>query len=528
MENVLAGETLVIELLLVVTLVAIGVRRLRIPYTVALVLAGLALPFVGPVRIELLPELILALFVPPLVFEAAIHINLRDLQRQLGFILLLAVPGVILTTLIVGGLVSVFTPLALPVAMVFGALISATDPVAVVALFRDLGVSRRLAVLVEGESLLNDGTAIVVYSLVLTIALTGQFSLLQGLGDFLRVALGGTLVGLAAGWLVSQLLMRLDDYLIETTLTAILAFGSYLIAERLHVSGVLAVVVAGLLNGNVGPQGMSPTTRIVVGNFWETVAFLANSLVFLLIGSQVDLPALVQNWQPVVWAVLAVLAGRIIVVYGLGWLADRRIEPVPRAWRHVLAWGGLRGAISLALALSLPVALGDDRHLLRLMAFGVALFTILAQGTTMNRLVRRLGLVQRDPAQIEYERRHARLAATRSALRHLERLYRQGLLSGYAYETLKPDLDKRIAALTDAAREVLQSSPALGAEELDTARREVLRAQRSAVAGLLRDGVISQDIYEQLTAEVDAVLVGERYTPGPIAPLREPEDDLAT
>lgn len=526
MENVLASETLVIELLLVVTLVAIIVRRLRVPYTVALVLAGLLLPLAGPFKIVLLPELILALFVPPLVFEAAIHINLPDLRRQAGFILLLAVPGVILTTLIVAGLVYRITPLGLPVALVFGALISATDPVAVVALFRDLGVSRRLAVLVEGESLLNDGTAIVVYSLMLAAAVTGQFSLSQGIIDFLRVALGGALVGVMAGWLVSLLLRRLDDYLIETTLTGILAFGAYLLAERQHVSGVLAVVSAGLMVGNIGPEGMSPTTRIVVANFWECIAFLANSLVFLLIGSQVDLRALGADWQPVVGAILAVLLARIFVVYGLGWLANRLIEPVPRTWRHVLNWGGLRGAISLALALSLPFALGNDRQLLRLMTFGVVLFTILVQGTTMGPLVRRLGLVQRDPAQIEYERRHARLTATRAAQSHLERMYRQGLLSGHAREILKPDLERREAALVDAVREVLRAEPALEAEELDTARREVLRAQRSALAGLLRDGVISQEVYAQLTAEVDAVLVGERHGPIGATLLGQDEDML--
>jgi len=260
---------------------------------------------------------------------------------------------VILTTLIVAGMLVFGTYLSLASALVFGALIAATDPVAVVSLFRVLGVPKRLRVLVEGESLFNDGTAIVLYNLLLAFALTGQFSLGQGIVEFIRVSVGGVLVGLLLGWLASRLIARIDDYLIETTLTTVLAYGAYLIAEQLHFSGVLAVVAAGLVNGNIGPQGMSPTTRIVLFNFWEYLAFLANSMVFLLIGLQVDIPTLLSAWQPILWSILGVMVARLVIVYGLDWLAGRWIDPIPPRWQHVLAWGGLRGAVSLALVLSL-------------------------------------------------------------------------------------------------------------------------------------------------------------------------------
>ncbi len=527
METFLSTETLVIELLLIVSLVAIAVRRLRIPYTVALVVVGLLLTTQQPLDLSLTPEVILALLLPPLVFEAAFHINLRDLQRNLPGILLLAVPGVIITTLIVGGLVSWLTPLSLTMAVVFGALISATDPVAVVALFRALGAPKRLAVLLEAESLLNDGTAIVVYSLALTAALTGTFHLGAGIAEFLRVATGGLAVGFLLGWLIAQVISRIDDYLIETTLTTVLAFGSYLVAERLGFSGVLAVVAAGLINGNLGPQGMSPTTRIVLFNFWEYVAFLANSMVFLLIGLQVNIPTLVANWQPVLGAIAAVLVARAVVTYGLGWLGNRFSEPMPRRWLHVLNWGGLRGAIALALALSLPAALGPEREMVRVMAFGVVLFTLVVQGMTMKPLLRWLSITVRDPVQSEYELRHARMLAFRAAAIQLDNMQRDGFLSENAWEVLRPELLSRVEQMALGVRALQQAYPALALDEIQRARREVLRAERSALRTLQRDGVISLEVFEKLVAEVDVDLDAkseEGITPS-AQPVQRPKVD---
>jgi CPA1 family monovalent cation:H+ antiporter len=508
MEQFLTTETLIIELLLVASLVAIAVRRLRVPYTVALVVVGLLLTNLSPINLELTPELILGLFVPPLVFEAAFHLNFSELRRNLTTILVLAVPGVLITMLIVGGVLSFGTSLSLLPAMVFGALIAATDPVAVVALFRLLGVPKRLSVLMEGESLLNDGTAFVLFNLMLAVAITGQFNLLNGLADFARVSAGGIVIGLVLGWIISRLIARIDDYLIEITLTTVLAYGSYLVADQLHFSGVLAVVAAGLITGNLGPQGMSPTTRIVLFNFWEYITFLVNSLVFLLIGMQVDIPALLGAWQPILWAIGAVLLARAVVVYGLGWITGRLSEPVSWRWRNVLAWGGLRGALSLALALSLPAALGPDRLLLQTMAFGVALFTLLVQAPTMAALVRRLGIITTNAAQVDYKQRHARLMALRSAETHIERRYREGLVSAPVWEKLKPKLQEQTALLADAVRELLRVEPGLESEELETTRREILRAQRSAYLGMRGDGVISEEVYENLSAEVDGALEG--------------------
>ncbi|HLF25020.1 MAG TPA: Na+/H+ antiporter [Anaerolineae bacterium] len=530
MEQFLATETLIIELLLIVSLVAIAVRRLRVPYTVALVIVGLLITFQQPLEITLTPQLILALFLPPLVFEAAFHIEFEQLRNNLVPILVLAVPGVLLTMLIVGLIVSAGANLPLPTALVFGALIAATDPVAVIALFREQGAPRQLAVILEGESLFNDGTAIVLYNLVLAAALpvagaadqAGGFSLLTAVIDFVRVSFGGIGVGILLGWLISQLIARLDDYLIETTLTTVLAFGAYLVAERLHFSGVLAVLGAGIVNGNIGPKGMSPTTRIVLFNFWEYLAFLANSFVFLLIGLDVNLPQLAAALGPITIAVLAVIASRVIVVYGFTWLMNRLGRNLPLAHRHVLFWGGVRGAIALALVLSLPANFAG-REVLRIMAFGVVLFTLLGQGTTMQVLLRKLGLARRSEEQLEYERRHGRLMAARAARDRLRKLHRDGVISLATWEKLQPDLDGRVQTYRAAQRELLREQPALQAEEFNDARREGLRAQRAALATLLRDGLISDHVYEELVAEVDKALEqsAEDEPEAPASPVTE-------
>ena len=534
MPQLLQVETLVIELLLIVSIVAMVVQKMRIPYTVALVVVGLIITIGQDTQINLDPTLILALFVPPLIFEAAFHIQFRDLRENLTPIMALAIPGVLISTFLVGFIVSKGVGLNLTTGLLFGALISATDPVAVVSLFRSLGAPKRLTTIVEGESLFNDGTAVVIFKILTVVVVGGAtahggaesgaqetFNLLQAIVQFLIVAVGGLAVGGALGWIISILIARVDDYLIETTLTTVLAFGSYLVAEEInlagtHLSGILAVVAAGIVCGNVGPRGMSPTTRIVLYSFWEYLAFLANSLIFLLIGLDVNIPLIIKYIGDIGIAVAAVLIARLVVVYGLNFLVNAVLKrrahalPVSMAYQHVSFWGGLRGAISLALVLSLPYDLPEVERL-RVMSFGVVLFTLLIQGTTMSSLLARLGLTQRKDSEIEYERRHGRLIAARAGYERLKELHHEGLISHPTWQQLEPEMQDELQIRLRAQTELLEAEPDLSEEARDDARREGLRAQRAMLSELWSNGVISEHVYNELVREVDMQLKNDRH-----------------
>jgi len=505
----LGSETVIITLLLIASVVGIAVRYVRVPYTVALVLVGLA---VGVLRvlqpIELTPHVILVIFLPALLFEASLQLDFEQLRNDLPTILTLAIPGVLISSFFIGGILylgarALRYTLPLSDGILFGVLISATDPVAVLALFRRLGVPRRLQYVVEGESLFNDATAIVLYNIVAAAIVSGEFHLTNGVVQFLRVSLGGVALGGVIGYLLAQVMRRLDDYLIEVTLTTILAYGAFLTAEQLHVSGVIAVVIAGILIGNYGiAVSMSPTTHIVLTQIWEYIGFVANSLIFLLIGLGVNISELVNNLTLITLAIGATLAARAMVIYGLGILIHRILGPLPIRWRHVLFWGGLRGAIALALALSLPIAL-PQRSLLQGMTFGVVLFTLVVQGLSMTGLLRRLRLQKLSEGQAEYERKWGQLYALEVAWRHLEQLHHDNIISDPVWRTLDHTYTLAGHRLNQELQELLEQNPELQARELEQAQREALRAERSALNDLLRRGLISEEVYRQLISDVD-------------------------
>ena len=492
--------------LIIATAVAIVARCLRLPYTIGLVLIGVGMTFLNLSDFHVTPELILFVLVPPLIYEAAYHLQLEDLRKNIVPILTWAIPGVIITTLLVGWGVARTTGISVPMAIVFGALMAATDPVAVVALFKSLGVPKRLRVLLEGESLLNDGTAIVVFGIALLVAQTGEFDLQAGIVNFFRIAGGGLLVGLIVGLFSNAVLARVNDHLVETAITFISAYGAFMAGENLHVSGVLAVVVSGLIIGNFGYRHMSSTTRIAITSFWDFVTFLANSFIFLLIGLEVNVLFLFENWRPILLAIGAVLVARAVVIY----LSSLILRTVPRTWQHVMVWGGLRGAISLALALSLPLSLGVERNQVQAMTFGVVLFTILIQGFSMSPVLRKLGVVKNMEDRTEFELRRAQAVSSRASLDRAKEMYHQGLISHKSWEIISNVLEERSSGLSAQSVDWLELHPELALEELDNTWREILRVQRNIFLQLLTNDVISEETYQRLTTQIDAALAKEQ------------------
>lgn len=503
--NLFATEATLLALFLIIILVGIAARYFRLPYTTILVVAGLGLELLGFLpAIELTPELVLLLFLPPLAFEAAFHLDLDRLRQDLTPVAVFALLGVVLS-MFVAALVLVMT-LGLPwqVALLFGTLIAATDPVSVVAVFRELGVAKRLSTLIESESLFNDGTSIVLFRLVLAVVLTGAFNPAAGLLEFLRLVLGGMALGFGVGYLAARFLARIEDYLIEISTTVVLAWGSYLLGEYLRVSGVITVVVAGLVLGNYGARiSFSPTTKIVLEHVLEFLSFVANSFIFLLIGLQVNFIDLRTNVGAIFWAIVAALLARAVAVYGLAlplrWISN----PIPTQWQHLLFWGGLRGGVTLALALSLPSAV-PGRETLIVAAFGVVLFTLVVQGLTIRPLVERLGLISKPQMRQNYETTRARLLASRAAERRLETLRSEGGISEGTYSTLRADIQTSEEALALELNSLYGADPAFRDGEIRAARLESLRAQRSELFALNRRGLISDETYRLLTAEVDA------------------------
>ena len=392
-------------------------------------------------------------------------------------------------------------------ALLFGAVVAATDPVAVLAIFRRSGAPRELELLVEGESIFNDGTAVVLAGIIKAAILTGAFSLAGGTFDFVFFVAGGTLVGLLTGAVVVRLLARVDDHLIEITLTTILTYGTYLVAERVHASGVIAVVVAGLVLANVGARHhMSPTTRLALLNFWEYAAFLANSVIFLLIGLQVRLGELAGAWLPLSVAVLAVLLARAVAVYGLGLTVLPFLRRLPRGWLHAVFWAGPRGAVSLAVVLALPAAL-PARGLLINLTFGVVLFTLLSQALTMERLLRRLGITGADVQRREYLTRRAQVLMVAAAERELERLSQEAAISPHVYDHLKAKYHAAGVLLKEELEGLYRDRQTLLADETRATREHLLRIQRTTLLDLQRRGMLDAETGGRLMSAVDEQLL---------------------
>ena len=515
------------EIVLAAVLVSVAglnavASRIGIPYPIVLVLGGLALGLVpGLPQVELDPDMVLLVFLPPLLYSAAFFSDMRALRGYARALSLTSVGLVLTTTVLVAVPAHAVLGLPWPMAFALGAIVSPTDPVAATAIMRRLGAPRRIVNLVEGESLVNDAAALVAYRVAVAAAVGGTFSLFDASLEFLVAAGGGVALGLAVGYVVGEVRRRLDDPPTEITISLITGYVAFLPAEQFHLSGVLAVVAAGLYLGWRAPELASPSTRLQAFAVWDVATFLLNATLFVLIGLQ--LPVVVDDLtgQPLPELIgYAALVSATVIGARFAWLfttpyilraldrrARQRERRVGAAERVVIAWSGLRGAVSLATALALPLETdaGDalpGRELIVFVTFAVVLVTVVGQGLTLPILIGRLGVVA-DGREEEHEELVARLVASKAALTELEAMADEGWAGDETLDRARQYYDQRKRRFAARAGKIEDD----GYEDQSQIRQRVLRrlwqAERRAIVGLRNDGDISNEVMHRLGRELD-------------------------
>ncbi|MBW4691766.1 MAG: cation:proton antiporter [Lyngbya sp. HA4199-MV5] len=505
--------TVLIILLLVATGVALVSRQFRIPYVTGLVVAGLAITELLPRRIGLDSALILNLFLPILLFEAAINTDISRLRSTIKPVTLLAGPGVVIASGVTAVILKFGLGLPWISALLVGVILAITDTVSVIAVFKEVTVPPRLITIVEGESLFNDGIALVLFSLILKVNATGSLTFADGIKELLVVILGGGLVGLALGYLGVGLYARSNDSLSNILLTVAIALGTFQLSQFFGMSGVVAVVVAGLVVGNLErSQTVSASSRLTVLSFWEYAGFGVNTFIFLLIGIEINLETLLKTLPAVLLAVLAYQVGRFLSVYPMLAIVKRVDRNLPLRWQHVLFLGNIKGSLSMALALSLPSTL-PNREALIALVFGTVLVSLVGQGVSLPWLVRRLNLSHTSESQQWIESLQSQLITAKAAQDELDTLLKTGVLPKAVYEEMRASYQIRIAAAERSLRDFYNRRPdqltaASGrVARLDAIRRRLLLAEKDALNEALRKRVLSEDVVRSRVQAIDQQLL---------------------
>ncbi|MEG4075975.1 sodium:proton antiporter [Microcoleus sp. Pol14C2] len=502
---------ILIILLLIATLVALVTQRLRIPYVTGLVLAGLPITEVLSRRIGLDPSLVLNLFLPILIFEASINTDISRLRSTFKPIALLAGPGSIFSSAIIAVLVKFGLGLDWIPASLIGVILANTDTVSMIAVFKEIRVPSRLTTIVEGETLFNDAAALISFNLVLVIYATGYLTAVQGVKELLVVALGGAVVGGVLGYLSVPIFVRLNDPLSSLLLTVALALGTFQIGQFLGVSGAVAVVIAGLVFGNLGlPRSSSASDRITLLSFWEYAGFGVNTFIFLLIGIEINPLTLWRILPSILFVILAYQLGRILSVYlllaGLRWF-DR---PIPLRWQHILVLGNIKGSLSMALAVAIPLTLPGRDNIIALV-FGAVLFSLVGQGLSLPWMVKRLKISRVSDVMQEAGQLQIQLIASKAAQDELDSLLKSGVLPKAVYEELWASYQARVAHSERVLRDLYNKHRAGQVQGdrsgLDTIRRRLLLAEKGAVSDALRKRIVPEDLVHPYIKDLDEKLL---------------------
>ena len=510
---------LVLICLVAVALLAIVAQKIRVPYPILLTVGGGVLALVpGLPAIHLDPQLVFNLFLPPLLYPAAVYTSWRDFRANLRSILPLAIFLVLLTMTGTAYVFHALTGLPLAVGFVFGALISPPDAVAALAMTKGLKVPRKIIVILEGESLVNDATSFISFRFAVAAVLTGSFSLGQASVRFLLVAAGGIVVGLATGWLATQVQKRLDDPPVQTVFSLLTPYVAYFSGEKLHVSGILAVVIAGIYYGWRAPRVLSGRMRLQAVPVWQIVAFILNGILFMLIGLQ--LPQVIHALAPgsaMTVVTLAILILFVIVLIRFVWMFGANYlirlfnrvfhHRTPPLWKHTafIAWTGMRGADSLAGALAIPFVLPNGapfpgRDLILLLTFCVIFGTLVVQGFTLKPLIRWLKIV--DDHVPEKEERMARLKANEAALARIEEMGSSSQTRPENVERLRSEYADRIRQLSKDTSHG-ETIRRLFSRDFEELAREALDTERDTVITLRNDEAIDDEVLRRIQRDID-------------------------
>ena len=515
-------QLVLLGLLLAIAVLLIGAPLLRVPYPIFLVLGGLALSFMpGIPSIALAPDVVLVAVLPPLLYSSAFFTSLRDLRANARSIGLLSIGLVVATTCAVAAVAhSAIDHFSWSAAFVLGAVVSPTDALAATQIAQRLGVPRRVIAVIEGESLVNDGTALVLYKVAVGAVVAGSFSLVDSGLRFVWSVVGGVAIGLAVGFVIAEVRRRLDNPPLEVTIALMTGYFAYIPASAAGASGVLAVVTAGVYLGWRTPELTSVQTRLQGAGVWEILTFVINALLFALVGLQLPhIVAALPGTSKGTLVVDALLVTGTVVITRILWIpvnsylprwVSRRIrerDPTPPLSHSlVVSWSGMRGAVSLAAALALPLTTHGrhpfaQRNLIVFLTFCVILGTLVFQGLTLPELIRALGVEADDGAGREEAK--ARIHAARAALARLDELIEA--------DSVRPDTAQRLRGAYEfrqnrfAARLDGEDDGAI--EERSTSyqrvRRELLDAERGAIVALRHDGVINDDVMHRLTRDLD-------------------------
>jgi len=513
-------ELIVFGLLVAIAALAVLARIVHVPYPVTLVVGGAVIGFLpGVPSVELDPDLVLLIFLPPLLYGAAFFTSVRDLRRNAKPIAMLSIPLVLVTM----GAVALVAHHAIGLdwgpALVLGAIVSPTDAVAPAEIMRRIGAPRRLITIIEGENLTNDWTALVLYRFAIAAVVTGSFSAWETIPKFIGTGVGGVAIGLAAGRVIREVRARIDDPPIEITISILSGYAAYLPAEELGLSGVIAAVTVGLYMGWHTPQLTTPLMRLQGVAVWEMLTFILNALLFLLVGLQ--LPSVIDGLsgsttaELVLWGLLVsgvVITVRLLWMFVIPYavqMADRRTGPDPRrappAERLAVGWAGMRGSVSLAAALAIPLqtdaaAAFPDRELIIFLAFGAILVTLVGQGLTLSPLITWLGLM--DDGVEEREERIARQRLAEAGLVRIEEIGEPDWITPESVGRARSMLDyrrRRFGALVDGDAD--------GYEERTSAWRrlmyELFEAQREQLVGMRNRGEISDEVRRKIERDLD-------------------------